>query len=177
MDNRKNIVIGILLTCNILLICTYIYFAFIKKETPCICESVSALKTINKLDKITLTNKNTEVKINNKLVKLKVVDSELYVNDKKMNNIFLEGTIFVTNEYVLVSPVGQCGYGITKAINEDGIIIDIINSEYQYENLKLDGGKLIATALVNCTCYDDCPSNYNVEFIYDGSSIKVQKMN
>ena len=176
MDNRKNIVIGVLLACNMLLICTYIYFAFIKKETPCTCEYVTATKSINKLDKVTLTNKNTEVKINNINLKLKVDNSELYVNNKKVDNIFLEGTVFVTNEYVLIAPIGQCGYGITKAINADGKIIDIDN-DYQLEDLKIENNKLVATALVNCTCYDDCPSNYKVELIYDGSSIKVQKMN
>jgi len=197
-EKGKNIVIIVLSIINIILLGICIYLLFIKKDNKS-CEPTNSQNnqqfennqsndndaiTIgsNEVKKIDLGESNTTIKINNKNINLKVIDSTLYVNDIMQEDVMLENIVFATNKYILIAQVGLNGYAIDYAVDENGKIIDVYKSivadspyqMYQVNNIRNENGKVVAEYYHDsCTMMSvdtkDCESK--VEFVYNGNNI------
>ena len=136
----------------------------------------------NEVKKIDLGETNTTIKVNNKNIKLKVINDILYVNDVKQKDVMLEGIVFATNKYILVAGVGLNGCSIDYAVDENGNVINVYKSVvadssypmYQVNNIRIENGKVVADYFRDsCTMMPvdtkDCEKK--VEFVYDGNNI------
>ena len=191
-EDKKNILIGVLIGIIIVLVGILIYVLVIKKEEPVHDNSTNELVTEKeKLEHVLIGDKNTDVVVNGKTLKLRLDDnSTLYINDVKQENVQFEGNLFVTNKYALITSVGQYGYGIDYAINENGEIVSvhkiILNKDYytgyQVGEPKLKEGKIVAEYVYEECKYitsdmaDNC-EKYNaiVEFSYDGKNVIMKE--
>lgn len=139
----------------------------------------------NEIKQINLGGANETIRINNNDIKLKVVNSTLYVNDVKQEDVNFEGTVFATNQYILVAGVGRAGYGIDYAIDKDGKIINVYKSiisennpytGYEVNGIKFDDGKVVAKYTDECFWYNSekcVEKEKKIEFIYDGNNINM----
>jgi hypothetical protein len=183
-DKKKNIIIVIMAFVIFILLAITIYFVFINKDESSNTTNDQDIEEekILKVKQYTLKEENEEIRINNKKLKLKVVDSTLYINDEEIADVMFEGNIFVTDKYALIAVVGQYGYGINYAINEDGKIINVYKSivadtsysDFQVNNIRVEERKLFADYYhESCNYIDDDSTNCEskVEFVYDGNNI------
>ena len=182
-DKEKNKIIWMLTITVIILLLVCTYFVFIKKdkEEPVKEEEVT-------VKHMTLGDTNEEITINNKKINLKLIDSTLYINDVKQEEIMLEGNIFVTNKYVLIAGVGQYGYAIDYAIDENGKVLSVYKTivgdvpwpSYQVNNIRVENGKIVADYFhESCNYSVDENDNKNkiceskIEFVYDGNYLNM----
>ena len=204
LEKRKNLEIIVLSIIIVALLGALIYLLFIKKddkptEPPKPQDNQQTVNnqgnddneiiviSSNEVKQIGLGETNTTIKINNKNINLKVIDSTLYVNDVKQEGVMLEHIVFATNKYILVAGVGQNGYGIDYAVDENGKVIDVYKSvvadapyaAYQVNNIRMENGKVVADYYHDsCTMMPvdtkNCESK--VEFVYDGNNIIMKDM-
>ena len=185
---KKNIIIGILLFIVLVLLILCVYFIFIKKDK--INNSDTVKEERLELKQVILDSSNKEVSINNNKYNLKVVDFTLYINDKKIDNVQFEGSIYVTNKYALISIAGQCGNVINYAIDENGNVIEVYknivipsygdNLSYALNDIRIENDKLVADLPVECFCFETEDHKCNdetikVQFTYDSKNINIKK--
>ena len=116
---------------------------------------------------------NKEFKLNGKSVLLKKIEKQLYINDKKVNDLrFGVDNIYLRKNYMIVEGGGQ-NIGYPYIINEDGNLIEITggvldNPDNSIENLHLENGMLIATKHAD--------TDTRVEIVYDGVSASIKEV-
>ncbi len=135
----------------------------------------------DEVKKITLDQINQTVRINNKDIKLSVSNDVLYINDVKQNDIMLEGIVYATKKYILITNVGRVGAAIDYAVDENGKIINVYKSivsqnnpyhEYQVNDIKYENGKVVAKYIDECFDEKNCvEKEKKIEFVYDGNNI------
>ena len=139
----------------------------------------SDVQVISEKGKFFLEEENKKFLINGKIVTLKNIDSTLYVNDVERSHVRFEGEIFVTNEYILITQVGQFGAGIEYAVDSNGTVIDVVDetgSNKQYEKIEIVDNKVYANRLPDNIGIDDDYTDklVKVEFINEGNKITVK---
>ena len=193
--NTKTLMI-LMIICVCLSITTLgivIYDRFIRKEPehavlkPIMVDNQSSennvannnIKKFSKLDKITLSENNKTITVNDKNVTLKVIDDGLFINNKKSNEIYSSNFVYVTDYFFITVDYGQGGE-MLEFYDKDGAKISTNNHD-QYNNLRIENGNLVAEKSSNFECIEDesttCDySTAKVQFIYDGISITVKEI-
>ena len=141
--------------------------------------------TVSVVNKIVLTEENQKITVNDKTVNVRMFENELYVNDIKNEDIMLEGEIYVTDKYILITDDSEFGYFVNFATDETGRTINIDNKikteaeypMYNIKNFRVENGILVGD-YYNDDCAlmpkdsEDC--NSKVEFIYNGKTVIIQ---
>lgn len=87
---------------------------------------------------------------------------------------------YVTNHFTLISRIAQCDEVFEEAVDKKGNKLTIKDNYYQVNNLQIENGKLIAYGTSDCPCdsteNSKCQVETKVEFIYDGTSITINKI-
>ena len=179
MKKNNNIIIGVLLIIILALLILVGFLFFNKKE-----EDKPVKEEPVEVNKIILDDTNKEIFKN---VKLKLVNSTLYINDKQ-TNIMFEGTIHVIGKYALITPAGQLGYLVSEAVDEKGNIISVNkdmvlplysdNINYQVNDIRVENNKVIADfpLYIFCTEEDETKCSTKVEFTFNnGITMKEYK--
>ncbi len=130
---------------------------------------------ITKLEKYELSKSNKEFTIGSKKVNIKATDNNVYVDDKKVTYYGESASVYVTNKFILIVNSAQLDT-FPKAINENGQVIDIVGIEATpsrlIENLRIDGGKLIASRSDETNIE---AGSTIVEFVYDMNKITIKE--
>ena len=186
MNNKeKNIIIVILLLIVFALSSLCIYHMFIKddEKTEEKEEENNEVETINTfVEKVVLDSSNKEISVGSKKLNLKVVDSTLYIDNQK-NDVNLADTIYVSNQYVLLTVAGQFGDALISAINEKGEIIKVYNNIASHEdvstvevnNVRVENNQVVAD--FTAPCFENCSDDpIKVSITYSNDSIIIKNI-
>ena len=186
-QKRNYLIIGLLLIIMVLLILC-IWLVLINKDKNNNEDTIKEEKL--ELKQVILDSSNKEISINNNKYNLKLIDSTLYINDKKVDYVQFEGSIYVTNKYALITIAGQCGNVINYAIDDKGSVIEVYknivlpsygdNLSYAINNIRIDDNKIVGDLPVECFCFETDEHKCNneiikVEFTYDSKNINIKK--
>ena len=172
----KNISIAIISILIIVIIGLGVYTVFIKKDDN--VKNGNYLFT--KLEKYELSVNNKVVSIDGKNVKVRKDNEDaFYINDTKILDAWSGDSIYVSDYFII--HIGNAMAGeMYRIFNANGTEINI-NNDGVFEKIYLENGKLVGVTPKDYECINGeefpCEEPYKVEFIYDGTSITIDKLN
>ena len=150
-----------------------------KTATPEVTDNINDNKITN-FERVTITNTDTVVKIDNKEFKIReeitVDGAYLLIDDNaivlnEMETVYANFA-YVTNKYIIFTLIGQDGELISYAIDKEGKQIIVDDSKYQMHDITLSDDNLIASGHIFCGLDGDCPDK-ELLIKYDNDKIIV----
>ncbi len=132
------------------------------------------------LQKINISNDNSFIKFNNRVIKIKFVDYVLYIDDEKIGSIDCDITAaYVTDNYILLEAEGQTHFH-PYAINKDNKLITVSgNPDTPFCTINIDSVEKDKVFGIKA-CYDDFNDGeeyeIKVEFVYEENQIKIKEI-
>lgn len=183
-ENKKktlqNIEIAVLSILIIAMIVLIIYMVFIKKDNN---EGVDNNQNNNyvftKLDKYELSETNKLISIDGKNVKVRKDNEDaFYINDTKVLEAWSGNSIYVSDYFII--HIGNAMSGeMYRIFGSTGNEINI-NNDGVFEKIYIANGQLVGVTPPDSECINNeefpCDEPYKVEFVYDGTSITINKI-